>query len=139
MVVDRFVYVLVKQQCPIECVQTDPIPTAYNDIPGHVIDASTLGATRSGKSRISWTDTYIDWSVGGKLPHKTLLIQVPKHDLTIRRGGQQCAERPGHRENGNGRAVAEKGSGRLQVDRFAARSKCPDGNSTVSPGSHQCS
>ena len=44
MVVDRFVYVLVKQQCPIECVQTDPIPTAYNDIPGHVIDASTLGS-----------------------------------------------------------------------------------------------
>ena len=38
--------------------------------------------------------TYIDWTIGGKLPHKTLLIQVPKHNLPIRRRGQQCAERP---------------------------------------------
>ena len=49
MVIHRFVYVLVKQQCAIECVQTDPIPTAHDDIPSHVIDASTLGQLLAGQ------------------------------------------------------------------------------------------
>lgn len=43
MTIDRLQYILVKQECTIERIETDTISTAHGNIPSHVIDASTLG------------------------------------------------------------------------------------------------
>lgn len=88
-VVARLTHGLIKQKGSVQSVQRNATSPTDHYISCHIIDPSALRCVSHCKPRVCVIKIYLHRSVCRKLSHKTLPVQVPEHDLAIRRRGEE--------------------------------------------------